>query len=90
VALLTPVAALRRAHHEFSSRLALVPETAWDQQSACDNWTVGDLVDHVVGGNVFTIEILGGSDAETAMEAALAGAISGGRPPIRRLSGVGA
>ena len=69
--------ALRRACREFSTRLALVPETAWTEQSACDDWSVGDLVDHVVGGNVFTIEILGGSEAESAMTAALAGATSG-------------
>lgn len=75
--MLRPVDALRRAGLEFSSRLALVPETAWGEQSACDDWSVGDLVDHVVGGNVFTIEILGGSDAATAMAAAIAGATAG-------------
>lgn len=75
--MLTPVDALRRADREFSSRLALVPKTAWGEQSACEDWSVGDLVDHVVGGNVFTIEILGGSDTATAMEAAIAGATSG-------------
>ncbi len=75
--MLTPVAALHRADLEFRSRLALVPEAAWDERSACDDWSVGDLVDHVVGGNVFTIEILNGSDAEVAMEAAISRATSG-------------
>ena len=68
---------MRRADREFSTRLILVPSEAWNDQSACAEWSVGDLVDHVVGGNVFTIEILGGSDAESAMEAAVAGATSG-------------
>jgi uncharacterized protein (TIGR03086 family) len=77
VALLTPVAALRLADREFSARLELVPNSSWDDQSACDDWSVGDLVDHVIGGNVFTMGILGGSAADAAMEAAIAGAIAG-------------
>lgn len=77
MARLTPVAALRLADREFSARLELVPNARWDDQSACDDWSVGDLVDHVIGGNVFTMGILGGSAADAAMEAAIAGAIAG-------------
>lgn len=77
VASLSAVAALRRADREFSARLELVTDSDWDEQSACDDWSVGDLVDHVIGGNVFTTEILGGSAPSVAMEAAIAGANSG-------------
>lgn len=77
MATLTAVAALRRADREFSDRLELVPDSSWDDQSACEDWSVGDLVDHVIGGNVFTTEILGGSAADVAMEAAISGANSG-------------
>lgn len=74
---MTQLEALRRADREFFSRLTLVSDDQWDDQSACDDWSVGDLVDHVIGGNVFTIAILGGSAAEAAMEAAIAGATAG-------------
>lgn len=74
---MTHLDALRRADREFSSRLTLVSESQWDDQSACDDWSVGDLVDHVIGGNLFTIAILGGAAAEAAVEAAIQGATMG-------------
>jgi uncharacterized protein (TIGR03086 family) len=77
VAPLTQVEALLQAEREFHSRLTLVSEGQWDDQSACDDWSVGDLVDHVIGGNVFTIAILGGAAAEAAVEAAIQGATMG-------------
>lgn len=65
--------ALRRAHAEFLSRLHGVSE-AWEEPSTCEDWTVGDLVDHVIGGNVFTIEILNGETTQKAMSTAVADA----------------
>lgn len=45
----------------------------WDRQSTCDEWTVGQLVDHVIGGNWFTLAILEGLSADEALERAHAG-----------------
>lgn len=73
----TQLEALRRADREFSRRLTLVSDDQWDDQSACDDWSVGDLVDHVIGGNLVTIAILGGSATEAAVEAAFEGATTG-------------
>jgi len=66
-----PIEALHRAHQEFATRVEIVASTQWEQQSACDEWTVGDLVDHVIGGNVFTANVLRGATADAAMEAAV-------------------
>ena len=62
---------LIRAHGEFSARVSLVTSDHWDTQSACDEWTIGDLVDHVIGGNAFTVAILKGVSAEDAMQTAI-------------------
>jgi uncharacterized protein (TIGR03086 family) len=45
----------------------------WNQPTPCDEWDVGQLVDHVIGGNWFTIEVLGGASARDAMAAAKGG-----------------
>ncbi len=41
-------------------------------QTPCSAWTLTDLVDHVTGGNWFTIRVLAGDTAEAAMEATVA------------------
>lgn len=43
---------LRRAGREFGARLELVTAGDWDRPTPCDAWTVRDLVNHVVGGNL--------------------------------------
>lgn len=65
------IEALHRAHQEFATRVEMVGGAQWEHQSACDEWTVGDLVDHVIGGNVFTTKVLRGATADAAMEAAV-------------------
>jgi len=72
-----PNEALRRADREFSSRLDKVAEGQWSEQSVCEGWAVGDLVDHVIGGNVFTTRVLEGATVEQAMESAINAAIAG-------------
>ena len=62
---------LIRAHGEFSARVSLVTSNHWAIQSACDDWTIGDLVDHVIGGNAFTVAILNGASSDDAMRAAI-------------------
>lgn len=74
---LDPTAALELAHEAFAELLSGDLATHWTAQSTCSEWSVGDLVDHVIGGNAFTIEILGGATASSAWRAALGVAEAG-------------
>ncbi|MDY7100845.1 MAG: TIGR03086 family metal-binding protein [Actinomycetota bacterium] len=64
--------ALTLAGDHLSRLGSSIGDRAWDGPTPCAEWTVGDLVDHVVGGNVFTAEILGGATADDAMTATMA------------------
>jgi uncharacterized protein (TIGR03086 family) len=44
----------------------------WSMPSICDDWTVKDLADHVLGGSRFSVGMLAGLDAATTFSAALA------------------
>ncbi|MFV1989876.1 MAG: maleylpyruvate isomerase family mycothiol-dependent enzyme, partial [Acidimicrobiales bacterium] len=72
-----PNEALRRADSEFSSFLERVTEGKWSEKSVCEGWAIGDLVDHVIGGNVFTTRVLEGATVDQAMESAINAAIAG-------------
>jgi len=60
--------ALRRAGLEFGQRLELVTAHDWVRATPCDDWTVYDLVNHVVvGGNVRYTMILRGEPASRVL-----------------------
>lgn len=44
---------LREESRNFQQYLADLPESAWEQQSACDLWLVKDVVGHLVGNAEF-------------------------------------
>jgi len=44
----------------------------WGQPTPCEGWDVAALVDHVTGGNRFTVSVLAGRSAEQAMADAIA------------------
>lgn len=44
-------------------------EVDWERPTPCTDWTLRDLTEHVIGGNRFTIRILGGDTAEDALAA---------------------
>ncbi|CAN5723673.1 TIGR03086 family metal-binding protein [soil metagenome] len=73
--------ALTRADAEVARRLTLVDEDRWERPSACAGWTVGDLVDHLIGGNAYSMALLDGASADEAMERAHA--VAGGEAPRR-------
>lgn len=52
---------------EFANRLDLVTADDWGQATPCDGWTVHDLVNHVVGGNVRYAMILHGEEAAAVL-----------------------
>lgn len=63
------IEALKRASQQYRSRLSAV-QTAWQWASPtpCDEWTVRDVADHILGGNRFTVLILGGLPSDAAMD----------------------
>lgn len=51
----------RRASEEFEKRVRLVPADAWDQTTkCCPDWTIRDLVNHVVNENKWIPPLLAG------------------------------
>jgi len=72
-----PIEALDRATAQYRRRLVAVASEQWAQPSACDEWTVKDLADHVLGGNRFAVPLLAGASAEDAFGQAFAGGFDG-------------
>jgi uncharacterized protein (TIGR03086 family) len=60
--------ALDIAQSEFSRRLRAVSDATWEASTPCNTWTVRDLVDHLIMGNIMTVRLLGGASTEEAME----------------------
>lgn len=71
--------ALQTATRDLASALAGVGESDWGLSTPCADWSLRDLVDHVAGGNWYTIRILAGDTSEDALAAAMAS--FGGEPP---------
>ena len=63
---------LRLATDEFARRLAVVPADAMSGASTCEEWDVGGLVAHVIGGNRMAVSLIGGATAAEALESLLA------------------
>ena len=62
---------LSAAHAQFGRVLATVDASQWDEATPCDAWTVGQLVEHVVGGEQMTIALLEGATAAEARATAV-------------------
>jgi uncharacterized protein (TIGR03086 family) len=77
VAVMEPLALLHSTAAEYRTRLVTVPEDCWGDASACDDWTVRDVADHIVGGNRFAVALLDGASTEQAMAAARVGSFDG-------------
>ena len=61
-----PLDALALARSEFARRLRLVTADDWQRPTPCDDWTVRDLVVHVVGGDRMSAALLSGATREEA------------------------
>jgi uncharacterized protein (TIGR03086 family) len=68
-----PLAALDAATAHFTQVLAAVRDDDWARPTPCTDWTVTDLVDHVVGGNRWAVLLLGGAEGRAAIEQVRAG-----------------
>jgi uncharacterized protein (TIGR03086 family) len=78
------LAALGVAATRFDELVEQIGEPQWENPTPCADWTVRDLVDHVVGGHVFTREILDGATAAEAMETAVAAVSVPDVGPVQR------
>ena len=61
--------AMARAMTGFAAVVAELVADEWDRPSMCDGWTVGDVVEHIVGGDRFAPIILGGGSLDDAIAA---------------------
>jgi len=68
---------LKRTAAEYRARLVAVPADRWADPSVCEEWTVRDVADHIVGGNRFAAALLGGASTEEAMAVARDGTFEG-------------
>jgi uncharacterized protein (TIGR03086 family) len=50
----------RRAVREFERRIDPIPGDAWSRPTPCLDWDVRDLVNHVVGEDLWTVPLLAG------------------------------
>ena len=76
VAGMDPVTALTTATETFRSRLGVVTDSQLDMASPCEEWSVRDLVVHVIGGNNMAIALVGGCSTEEALSFIAAGEAS--------------
>ena len=60
-------AVLARVSSDFETLCRSIGEDQWSLPTPCTEWNLEDLVDHVTGGNRFTILVLNGATAEEAM-----------------------
>ena len=61
-----PLDALALARSEFARRLRLVTADDWQRPTPCADWTVRDLVVHVVGGDRMSAALVRGATREEA------------------------
>lgn len=68
----TELRILASATDAFVAACELVSPAHRSAPTPCPEWDVSQLIDHVTGGNRFTISILGGLDGQAALDAAMA------------------
>lgn len=59
---------LQAAGGEFSKRVRNVSAEQYDEPSNCGDWTVRQLIEHVVGGNLMATILAKGGSREAALE----------------------
>jgi uncharacterized protein (TIGR03086 family) len=58
-----PTEYLEVAGREFRDRLTAIGNDQWELPTPCEQWTVRDLVGHLVGGNQMAVSLLAGATA---------------------------
>lgn len=60
--------AMATAMAGFAAVVEAVEPHHWERPSPCSEWSVRDVIDHVVAGEHFTAEVLGGASLAAAVE----------------------
>lgn len=55
---------LPTAAKEFGSRVLAIADDGWDRPTPCSDWTVRDLVGHLVAEHLWAVELLDGATLE--------------------------
>ena len=58
---------LDQSRQAFAEALSRVTPGQWEQDSGCGQWTVGDLVTHVIGAMTMYVALLDGADTTEAI-----------------------
>ena len=58
---------LRMARTDMQTRIEQIADDHWDLPTPCDEWSVRDLITHLVVGTIMTVELLRGASAEDAL-----------------------
>lgn len=61
------LAILHTATSAFSDAVAGIGEDQWELPTPCAEWNLRNLVDHVVGGNWYTVQVFAGDTSEQAL-----------------------
>lgn len=61
--------AMAAAMSGFGAVVTSLEPDHWDRPTPCTDWSVFDIVDHVVAGERFTVEVLAGASLAEAVEA---------------------
>lgn len=61
------LATLATVTSHLTTVLARIEDEHWQRSTPCGDWNLRELVDHVTGGNWFTIAILGGKSSDHAL-----------------------
>lgn len=59
--------ALSKSRQEFETRLRQVGDDQWDLATPCSEWSVRDLVNHLLLGTRMTVQLLAGSSRDAVM-----------------------
>ncbi|MEM7342122.1 MAG: TIGR03086 family metal-binding protein [Actinomycetota bacterium] len=60
--------AMAKAMEGFAAAVTAVEPHHWERPSPCSEWSVWDVINHVVGGEHFTAAVLGGASLAAAVE----------------------
>lgn len=77
------IAALSTMTEFVMEQLASIEDEQWNVATPCDDWDLRALVDHVTGGNWFTLAVLSGATADDSLDRARE-RFAGGSPTARQ------
>ena len=71
---------LAAAGEHYATVLTQATPAQWTQPSPCQEWTVGDVADHVTGGNRWSVLVLAGQEPGPALQQVVSSGLGVDRP----------